>query len=144
MKQLQLHQNMTNVHGTYILCYVVKISWGSLLVSHETQTLVSWVTVLCFFDLSIHPESDYLPMQTLRFLKLCPLASSIAAVIITMATRGRCLKRNINFGRNSCLHKWPMWLCNGRVQSHCWRWEMKSRGSPKLLEFILWRLQMSV
>lgn len=60
--------------------------------------------ILCLFSSTIHP--DLLPMQTWLFILLL-LTSSIAAIIITTATRGH--QKNVNMGCDKLLSQ-ATWL----------------------------------
>lgn len=62
-----------------------------LLVSHGTQTLVSWVKVLFLFDPSI-------PLWTLWLFPTSP-DYSFARIVINTASRGCCLTINVNVVR---------------------------------------------
>lgn len=59
------------------------------------------VKVWCLFERSIHP--DLLPMQTLSLFLLPYLTSTFAHIIITMATRGRCLTIKVDRGHEKLL-----------------------------------------
>lgn len=60
----------------------------------KDKPVVSWIFVLYLFNPTFHPNLP--PVWTLLLFILPQLTSSFAAVILTLATRSRCLSGNIN------------------------------------------------